>query len=326
MMAAHSGLSEQTQTIGQLRQTDILIAAAIGVLCGVLYGWLAVLLSQSHYGNVDNLAFDFDPRLYLCTYADSPMAMGGIKHPLIVLLRPAVQALMYLGVPPRAAAGLWMAVLGGTGVGLWYLLLRAISVAHVIAIPFALLFAVSAAQLFVSMIPEAYGPAGVALVALWLLTSLRLDASAAGGIWRYVVALATFGITITNVAQAFIAEFLIWLRNDGVAGAIRRTVGFGIRLAVLLALALLIIWHSVVWQVMSDPVHFVKSAWWLQTFGEKAGLKPILMTFLEYVTVGTCGTFGRRYILRSDLPRLPGGRCCWCPASSAVCAIEACGG
>jgi hypothetical protein len=271
--------------MGQLRRTDVLLAAAIGVACGLLYGWLAILLSQSHYGNVDNLAFDFDARRYLCTYAGSPMAMGGVKHPLIVLLRPPVQALMYLGLPPRAAAGLWMAALGGTGVGLWYLFLRAISVAHVIAIPFALLFAVSATQLFVSMIPEAYGPAGVALVGLWLLTSLRLNAPTTGGIWRYVVAFATFGITITNVAQSFIAEFLIWLRNDTFRGAIRRTVVFGIRFAVLLALALLAVWHTAVWQVISDPMQFLKSTWWLQTFGEKAGLRPILMTFLEYVTI-----------------------------------------
>jgi len=213
------------------------------------------------------------------------MATGGIKHPLIVLLRPAVQALMYLGVPPRAAAGLWMAAIGGAGVGLWYLLLRAISVAHVIAIPFALLFAVSATQLFVSMIPEAYGPAGMALIGLWLLTSLRLNAPAATGIWRYVAAFATFGITITNVAQSFIAEYLIWYHNGTLLDAIRRTIGFGIRLALLLVLPLLIVWHSAVWQAIHDPVHFVKSAWWLQTFGEKAGLRPILLTFTEYVTV-----------------------------------------
>ena len=271
--------------MGRLRPTDVLIAAAIGVICAVVYGWMAVLLSQSHYGNVDNLAFDFDPRLYLCTYADLPMAMGGIKHPLIVLLRPAVQALIYLGVPSRAAAGLWMAAIGGAGVGLWYLLLRAIAVAHVIAIPFALLFAVSATQLFVSMIPEAYGPAGMALVGLWLLTSLRLKAPAATGVWRFILAFATFGITITNVAQSFIAEFLIWYRNGTLLDAIRRTVVFGIRLALLLVLPLLIVWHSAVWQVISNPVHFVKSAWWLQTFGEKAGLRPILLTFTEYVTV-----------------------------------------
>ena len=284
-MAAHTESPGAAETIGQLRRTDVLIAAVIAVACGLVYGWLAILLSQSHYGNVDNLAFDFDARLYLCTYADSPMAMGGIKHPLIVLLRPAVQALIYLGLPPRAAAGLWMAAIGGAGVGLWYLLLRAISVAHVIAIPFTLLFAVSATQLFVSMIPEAYGPAGMALVGLWLLTALRLNAPTAGGIWRYVVAFATFGITITNVAQSFIAEFLVWYRNDTLIGAIRRTAVFGIRFAGLLALLLLVVWHSVVWQVVSNPVHFVKSAWWLQTFGEKAGLKPILMTFVEYVTV-----------------------------------------
>jgi hypothetical protein len=285
MMAVHTGSPEETETMGQLRRTDVLIAVGVGVICGAVYGWLAILLSQSRYGNVDNLAFDFDPRLYLCTYADSPMAMGGIKHPLIVLLRPMVQALMDLGLPPRAAAGLWMALLGGAGVGLWYLLLRAISVAHVIAIPFALLFAVSATQLFVSMIPEAYGPAGVALIGLWLLTSLRLNAPTTGGIWRYIVAFATFGITITNVAQSFIAEFLIWYRNGTLIEAIRRTIVFGIRFALLLALPLLVVWHSVVWQVISEPVQFVKSAWWLQTFGEKAGLRPILLTFLEYVTV-----------------------------------------
>jgi hypothetical protein len=271
--------------MGRLRRTDVLIAAAMAIACGLAYGWLAVLLSQSHYGNVDNLAFDFDARRYLCTFADSPMAMGGIKHPLIVLLRPPVQALIYLGIAPRAAAGLLMAAVGGAGIGLWYLFLRAISVTHVIAVPFALLFAVSATQLFVSMIPEAYGPAGLALVGLWLLTARRMAAPGAGGIWRYVVAFATFGITITNVAQSFIAEFLIWYRNDTIAGAIRRTVIFGLYLAALLALPLLAVWHAAVWQVVSDPVHWLKSAWWLQTFGAKAGLQPILMTFLEYVTV-----------------------------------------
>jgi hypothetical protein len=269
----------------RLGRTDIVVACSVGVVSGLVYGWFAILLSQSHYANVDNLAFDFDARLYLCTYADSPMAMGGIKHPLIILLRPPVQALIYLGLAPRAAAGVWMAAPGGTGVALWYLFLRTILVAHVIAIPFALLFSVSATQLFVAMIPEAYGPAGTVLVGLWLLTVLRLNAPTTMGVWRYVVAFATFGITITNVAQSFIAEFLIWLRNDTIRGAIRRTIVFGIRFVALLALPLLIIWHSFVWQVIVDPIHFLKSAWWLQTFGEKAGLRPILMTFLEYSTV-----------------------------------------
>jgi hypothetical protein len=244
-----------------LGRTDIVVACSVGVVSGLVYGWFAILLSQSHYANVDNLAFDFDVRLYLCTYADSPMAMGGIKHPLIILLRPPVQALIYLGLAPRAAAGVWMAAPGGTGVALSYLFLRTISVAHVIAIPFALLFSVSATQLFVAMIPEAYGPAGTVLVGLWLLTVLRLNAPTTMGVWRYVVAFATFGITITNVAQSFIAEFLIWLRNDTIRGAIRRTIVFGIRFVALLALPLLIIWHSFVWQVIVHPIHFLKSAW-----------------------------------------------------------------
>lgn len=68
-------------------------------------------------------------------------------------------------------------------------------------------------------------------------------------------------------------------------GAIRRTVVFGIQLALLLALPLLAVWHSAVWQLVSDPVHWLKSAWWLQTFGAKAGIKTILTTFLGYATV-----------------------------------------
>src|SRR5437763_246245 len=100
MAAAHTGSPGAAGAIGRLGRTDVLGAVAIGVACALLYGWLAVLLSQSRYGNIDNLAFDFDPRLYLCTYANSPVAMGGIKHPLIVLLRPAVQALIYVGIAP----------------------------------------------------------------------------------------------------------------------------------------------------------------------------------------------------------------------------------
>ena len=264
---------------------DYQISGLFALIFAIFYGWLAVQLADSEYGAVDNLAFDFDPRLYLCTFADSPMAIGGVKHPLILLLRPLTQALILLGVPHAAAAGLLMAAIGALGVGMWYLYLRAIAVTPAIAVAFTLLFAVSATQLYVAMIPDSYGPAGTALVGLWLLTSLRLNDPRAGGAWRYVAGFANFGITVTNVVVSFIAELLIWLRHETIGVAIRRTFMFGVWLAMLLALPLLAIWHAALWDILRDPVGWLKSVYWLQTFSEKAGLGPIFLTFVEFVTV-----------------------------------------
>lgn len=266
-------------------QRDIAASVVLGLASGALYVWMALQLSRSDYGLADNFAFDLDAKLYMCTYALSPMSMGGVKHPLLLLLRPIVQAVMLLGATPEAAAGLVMAAAATLSVALFHLFARVIGVAAAIAVPFTALYALCATQLFFSMIPETYGPAACGLAALWLMAALRLERPAAGGKWRYLVAGVAFGVTITNVVQAFLVELAVWLRAGPMVAALRRTTVFGLWLAVPLGVLLLGIWHDDVLAMLRDPIGWLKHVYWMQTFSEKAGVGQILLTFLEFVVV-----------------------------------------
>lgn len=270
---------------GGLTRGDVAVGAVVGGVAGVGYGWLAVRLAGSDFGLADNFAFDLDTKLYLCTYALSPLSPGGVKHPLILMLRPLVQAVMLAGATPEVAAGLVMAGFAGLAVGLWYMFLRTVAVAPAIALPFAVLFAVGATQLVFAMIPETYGPAAAGLTGLWLLAALRLVRPEAGGRWRYVLGVMAFGITLTNIVQAFIVELMVWGRHFGWWAALRRTMVFGLWLALVLAVLVGAVWHALVLEALRDPVLWVKKVYWLQTFSEKAGIGAILLNFIEFVVV-----------------------------------------
>ncbi len=264
---------------------DIRLATLIGALFGSFYAWLALQLAASDYGLADNFAFDLDAKLYLCTYSLSPMSMGGVKHPLILLLRPIVQFITLLGPTPEAAAGLLMAMVAAVSVAIFFLFNRALNVARAIALPFTVLYAVAATQLYFSMVPETYGPTACGLAALWMFAALRMERPDVGGKWRYLVAGVAFAVTITNVVQAFIVELAIWVRAKRLTIALRNTTVFGLWLALPLGVLLLGIWHSDAYGMVRDPIGWLKHVYWMQTFSEKAGVGQILLTFLEFVVI-----------------------------------------
>src|SRR5215470_18054915 len=125
-----------------LAMPDIAIAAAWFAVAWFLYGRFGLRLAQGVYFDYYNLAFDFDPPLTLSTLAMSPPDPQGVKHPLMLLLRPLAWPFLAAGLSAKEAAVLVMATFGAGTVALCSMFLRAAGVRRPEAAALCLLFAV----------------------------------------------------------------------------------------------------------------------------------------------------------------------------------------
>ena len=163
-----------------------------------------------------------------------------------------------------------------------FLFLRVIRSGLPEAVALTGLFAVTGTQLFTAIIVEAYGPAGFGIAALWLVTASRL-ADGKSRLWqRYAIAVFSFGVTLTNVMQVFVAELLVSLRSVGPIEAVRRAIVFGLVLTCILAVLGVIVWHDVLLAALADPVLALKEIYWLRTKGFRVGAFQVVRTFLAY--------------------------------------------
>src|SRR5271166_5947752 len=202
---------------------DIAIAAAWFAAAWLLYAHFGLRLAQGVYFEYYNLAFDFDPPVTFQTLALSPANPQGVKHPLMLLMRPLAWPFLAAGLSPKQAAVLVMVTFGAGTVALTSMFLRAAEVRRPEAAALCLLFAVTGTQLFTSVIVETYALSGFAIALIWLVAVVRLDDPSRLWRLRYLAALLAFGVTITNIAQALIAELLVWWRHGGLRTAIRGT-------------------------------------------------------------------------------------------------------
>jgi hypothetical protein len=265
-----------------LRAADRVLALVLGCCALALYAVLGLRLARGVYLDYYNLAFDFDPIRYVGTLALSPADPGGFKHPLILLLRPLAWPFLAAGLDAKQASVLVMACFGGGTVAICFLFLRAIRARRPEAVALTLLFAVTGAQIFISIIAEAYGPAGFGIAALWLVTAHRL-ADGRARLWRrYAIAVFCFGVTLTNVMQVFVAELLVSLREVGPVQAVRRAIVFGLVLSVLIVVLAAGVWHQELIAAAHDPVFALKQIYWLRTKGERTGAFQVVRTFLAY--------------------------------------------
>jgi hypothetical protein len=267
---------------GELRSADLLMAAVLGVAALALYVVLGLRLARGQYLDYYNLAFDFDPARYVSTFALAPADPGNFKHPLILLLRPLAWPFLAAGLDPKQASAMVMACFGGGTVAVCFLFLRVIRSGLPEAVALTVLFAVTGTQIFTAIIVEAYGPAGFGLAALWLVTASRL-ADGKPRLWRrYAIAVFSFGVTLTNVMQVFVAELLVSLRDAGPIEAVRRAIVFGLVLTGIVAVLGVIVWHDALLTVLADPVLALKEIYWLRTKGFRVGGLQLLRTFLGY--------------------------------------------
>jgi hypothetical protein len=265
-----------------LTRADGRLAAMIGAIALAVYGALAWRLAQGEYLDYYNLAFDFDPNMTVEALATSSKNFIGFKHPLIEALRPLAWPLLALGLDAKSAASLVIAGFGAASVVLCYLFLRKAGIERPLAGLLAALFAVSSTQLIVSITVETYGVAGFTIVLTWLVAQARLDDPGRFRVLPYVAGVLTFGTTITNVVQSFLAEALLAWHQGGLRQAILRCVRFGLILAVPIAVLVLLLWFRPLLAALQDPVQALKEVYWLRTKGEKVGLLEVLEAFLVH--------------------------------------------
>ncbi len=270
---------------GVSMRTDILVAIALALAAGVLYAGFGLRLAQGIYPDFFNLAFDVDPPTYVSLMTQEVFARGGVKHPLVLMLRPLAQPLLAAGFSANAASCLVMAGFGGATVGVVFLFLRRIAAALPEAILLTALFAVSGSQFFSAMIPESYGPAAFSIACVWLVAVWRLADTGNARVLRYAVAVLAYGVTTTNVLQSLLAEALVWLRHRGFSGAIRPLLVFGATLAVVLAVATALVWHDLLLQFLTDPLAVLKNAYWQRTKGARIGVADTVLRLLGYSVV-----------------------------------------
>ena len=263
-----------------LRMAALLVLGALGV-----YAALGLRLAQGQYFDFYNLAFDFDPPRYVAVLALEEYERGNVKHPLFVLLRPLGWPLLAVGFAPKQAAALVMAGIGATTVGVVFLYLRSLAVATGTAAALALLFAVSSCQVITSIVPEAYGPAGLGIAATWLLAVWRLADLRHGRRLRFALAAFCYGVTPTNLIQPVFAEALAWWRHCGLAGAIRPMIRYGLGVALLCAALTAMVWHDELGAFLADPVAVAKEIYWQRTKGFREGLFETALRLVGFTVV-----------------------------------------
>lgn len=251
----------------------------------LLYGALAYRLAQGRYLDYWNLGFDFDPTRLVETLAEPVPDKYGFKHPLILLWRPFAQPFLALGLTAKQSAGLLVALMGAGSVAMVFRLFRAIGIEIATAAALTLLFATTGAQVFNSVIVDTYAPASFSLAFVWTVAAARLADPARFRRMHYLAGLIAFGTTITNVAQAGIAELVVIWRASNLGNAIRRGLAFGIVLLLLAVPLILAVWWRELLEAAADPIRALKTVYWLRTHGERTGIGPVLFTFFGLTAV-----------------------------------------
>jgi hypothetical protein len=266
--------------------SDTSLAVLIGVLLALLYGAFAWRLSRGNFFAHFNLLFDYDPPAYLNIFA--PQAGHGskvddiaraIKHPLLSWFSPLSLLFEAFGASRTVAAGFANAAVGGLTSVLMFKFARTVGTSRLDALLVTLIFGLSASQLFSSMIIESYSYAGLSLAIIWYISALRIFRRKNLSWLAALSSVGAFGVTVTNVAQAAIAEFFARLSHEQFRRALRNTVSVGLAVAILCALAVVITWPSALAYVMEHPVTAAKTIYWQQTHGPKTGPAQVVLTF-----------------------------------------------
>lgn len=266
----------------ELSRKDFLLLAVFVLLSLALYGALAFRLAQGVYLDYYNFAFDFDPIRTVESLAAWPPDFQNVKHPLLVLLRPLAWPLLMAGLTAKEAASLVMAGFGAATVALCFVFLRKAPIERPIAAALTLLFIVTGSQIFTSIITESYGIAAFSIVLTWVIAQARLVDPDRFRWLRYAAGVLTFGTTVTNVVQSFIAEMLVAWRWEGFWRAIRRCILFGVILAIPILILSVAIWHNVLREELKDPVLALKHVLWQQTKGPRTGAEKVFLTFFTF--------------------------------------------
>jgi hypothetical protein len=272
------------------------VALAGGVFA--LYAVLALRIAEGTYLEHFNLLFDLDSEAYATTLT-RPLAelfephFGILKHPLVTWLALLARPWLALGFEAPAAAGLTTASAATAAVVLCWATLRVAGARAWEATLGAAVFALGAAQLFNGFLTESYPFAALTIAAILYFGFRRIRAPGTVAVPFALVAVAAFGVTITNAAQAGIVDLVGRLRaawpalaTPGRGRALRAVALDQARFAAacaLVAAALVgVTWWGPLLAAAAEPIATLKQLYWVQTKGETTGIGPVLLGFFGF--------------------------------------------
>jgi hypothetical protein len=206
--------------------------AAIGLAIFLFHLWHAPAVARGGLFLRDNLAFDFDINRFVALWGASPFPVienenyYAVRHPLAVLVRLVCRPLVMAGIDAHVAACAVAAFCAALSDMIVYRIALALGLRRGLAALMTLLWALSTASLLLGVLPETYDLAFVALGLQFLLTirwALGREPSRAA---RIALAVANFGITITNVVLSGLAELTMRLCKQKPRAAFLGTAGF----------------------------------------------------------------------------------------------------
>ncbi|MDD4915656.1 MAG: hypothetical protein PHW13_11550 [Methylococcales bacterium] len=272
------------KTVSQFR-LDFMLALLFGLAGFGLYAYFALQLAETVYDDYLNLAFDFDPAYFLRFLTDKQAADGmGInyKHPFWPVFRQFAALFQAMGYDPKSASGLVMALFGGMTVTLSYVFARLFGAGRPESSAATLFFAAGSTGIFTSVIVESYGWVNFSLALLWCVYLINFR-KFSFGVWpRLLAATLVFGVTITNIMQAVVAEFFLKCRTVNAGRAFIRAILFSLAVGLLAVFVVALFQPHDLWLALSDPLKTLRTIYWLKTKGETVGFIQLLKTFFIY--------------------------------------------
>ena len=267
---------------------DARVAALVFGLSLTAYGVLALRIAAGDFLDYWNLAFDTDPRRFAEAIARSRVdwapdtMIGGLKHSLVHYWAIIARPLVWLGFSWKQAASLTASIAGAGAVSFAFLFLRAVEVPRTDAILLATFYAVSSAQLFNAFVIDSYVLAQFGLALAWLLAAARLESPCRYRLLGYASPIYSFGVTVTNIAQAFVAEAVVRAANMPARAAFYQLVRFAFIVGLIILVLLILNFPNGMWWIVSHPTDALRKVYWAQTEGETEGLLTVVVTFLGY--------------------------------------------
>ncbi len=247
----------------------------IGLGVFLLHLWHVPAVAAGAIFKKSNLAFDFDINRFAALWGESPFPVHenegyyATRHPLAILVRLIARPLVATGLDLHVVACAIAALCAALSAVLAFHIALALGLKRGIAWIMTALWVFSTASLVMGVLPETYGLALVAMNAQFLLTTRWLKGNELRMVTRIAVAVASFGITITNVVLSGLAELACRLTKQDIRKALTGTIAFSAIVAVTGVILAAITLH--VWPVdhTEGTSNAVKQVYWDATSADR---------------------------------------------------------
>lgn len=257
-------------------------------------------LLNSGFYNQMNIAFDFDQNWFfdfvgrpheswLYRGASSKVVLL-FKHPFMYFYYDLAYCLQALGVSVEHSVIAVSLLFHSLSAVILFVIFRLNKFSTVKALFFTLAYTFSATFLVNGLVLDTYSLVSFWIAVIFLVLTLKATQNIEVNEWcRAAIAAFAVGTTLYLLLLVVMLELYLAYKREGNVSRVlvSKSLYFqALRAAVLLAAGMVIIYHEILVEVISDPIGYFKSVYWLvQRPGEKAGLIQVIKVFTTFSLV-----------------------------------------